>query len=161
MEHWLTARWQEDTTLFVMMRGENKQTNKTRGWNGGNMYRILSQKIIVSVCEGRGGKWSTWGREGGKNLRISSLCLWPAPDSGAKLSLRRRSTLSSTFHLSSLGEHTEDHTKVHCTILWLSLHTHTHTDLFKSTGIKMTTRQEALTHCCVHKTKTCAFIRNR
>lgn len=77
-------------------------------------------------------------REGEKNLRISSLCLWPAPDSGAKLSLRRRSTPSSTFHLSSLGEHTEDHTKVRRTILWLSLQTHT--DLFKGTRIKMTTK---------------------
>lgn len=73
------------------------------------MYDILSQMLIVSVWEGtrRGGQlWG--GREGKRNFRISSLCLWPLSDFTVKPSLRRRSTPGSTFHLSSRRERSED-----------------------------------------------------
>lgn len=46
-------------------------------------------------------------REGKRNLRISSLCVWPTPDFRAKPTLKRRSTPGSTFHLCSLWEHTK------------------------------------------------------
>ena len=74
------------------------------------MYNILSQMLIVSVWEGRAAaerRGAVHVREGKRNLRISSLCLWPAPDFRAKPSLKRRSTPGSTFHLSSLREHTK------------------------------------------------------
>lgn len=94
--------------VFVMMEGgwEKKQTNRIRGMK---WWKYVQNLITEDNCfrvrgEGEGSEVEHV-REGKKNLRISSLCLWPAPDSGAKLSLRRRSTPSSTFHLSSLGEH--------------------------------------------------------
>lgn len=91
---------------LVTTGGGNKQTNKIEEikWMK-NVRRLITDANCFLVGGRSAGVAHV--REGKRNLRISSLCVWPTPDFRAKPSLKRRSTPGSTFHLCSLWEHTK------------------------------------------------------
>lgn len=93
-------------TLVTTGGGRNKQTNKIEEikWMK-NVRRLITDANCFLVGGRSAGVAHV--REGKRNLRISSLCVWPTPDFRAKPSLKRRSTPGSTFHLCSLWEHTK------------------------------------------------------
>lgn len=110
-------------TLVVM----EKQTNKT---DEIKWWKYVQRLITDANCFRVGGEnrqpWrgAVHVREGKRNLRISSLCVWPAPDFRAKPSLSREGQHQVQLFTSAAWENTlntKDYTTVRCNIAWPTL----------------------------------------